>query len=201
MQRYEFFTIFVLSKQLNMEQNVIQKNMWNTAARAGLILGLVSTVYIIVNSWTGRAEIPAFLSILINGAVWCLKFGGCIWLMRFFMKKFVSENPEADNSRTFRLGVAMAILSALVFAAYTLAGVAFISTDHYTEQMEAVMQQMGPMLDSNSLAQVDSVMQNLPKIAFFSNLIYCILYGTVLSAIHSRNIPSKDPFAGYKPQE
>ena len=184
-----------------MEQNVIQKNMWNTAAKAGLILGLVSTVYMIVNSWAGRAEIPAFFSILINGAIWFLKFGGCIWLMRFFMKKFVSENPEADNSRTFRLGAAMAALSALVFAAYTLADVAFISADYYAEQMDTLMQQMGPMLDSNSLSQADNVMQNLPQIAFFSNLIYCTLYGTVLSAILSRNIPSKDPFAGYKPQE
>ena len=121
--------------------------------------------------------------------------------MRFFMKKFVSENPEADNSRTFRLGAAMAALSALVFAAYTLADVAFISADYYAEQMDTLMQQMGPMLDSNSLSQADNVMQNLPQIAFFSNLIYCTLYGTVLSAILSRNIPSKDPFAGYKPQE
>lgn len=184
-----------------MEQNVIQKNMWNTAAKAGLILGLVSTVYMIVNSWAGRVEISAFLSILINGAAWCLKFGGCIWLMRFFMKKFVSENPEADNSRTFRLGAATAVLSALVFAAYTLADVAFISADYYAEQMETLLQQMGPMLDSNSLSQADTLMQNLPQIAFFSNLIYCTLYGTVLSAILSRNIPSKDPFAGYKPQE
>jgi hypothetical protein len=62
------------------------------------------------------------------------------------------------------------------------------------------MQQMAPMMDSNTLNAVDSFMENLPQLTFFSNLIYCFLFGTVLTAILSRNIPSKDPFADYKPQ-
>ena len=184
-----------------MEQNLIRRNLWNTASKAGLILGTASAAYLFITQWVGQAGMPAIAATIINGALWIAKFGGCIWLMMFFMKKFVAENKEADNSDTFRVGIVMALLSALVYAAVSFANVAFISTDLFTEQMETVMQQMAPMLDSNTLAQVDKTMQNLPQITFFSNLIYCFLYGMFLSFILSRTIPSKDPFAEYKPDE
>ena len=102
---------------------------------------------------------------------------------------------------TFRFGMITAFLSALVYAAVSFANVAFISADMFTEQMNTVMQQMAPMMDSNSLNLMDSYLENLPEITFFSNLIYCFLFGTVLSAILSRNIPARDPFADYKPDE
>lgn len=186
---------------MNMEQNAIQKNMWNLAGKAGLALGGVSTVYLFLNQLMGQAELPAFATMLINGVLWCGKFAGCIWLMMFFMKRFAAENNGIDNSGTFRFGMAASILSALVYAAFAFANVAFISADFFAEQMNVVMQQMAPMMDSNTMAQMDKTMESLPQIMFFSNLIYCFLYGMILSFIISRNIPSKDPFADYKPDE
>ena len=118
-----------------------------------------------------------------------------------FMKKFAADNPEADNSDTFKLGMAMALLSALVYSAFSFANVAFLYPDLFTEQMDTVMQQMAPMLDSNTAAEMDRTMQNLPQITFFSNLIYCFLFGTIVSFALSRSIPSRDPFADYKPED
>jgi hypothetical protein len=48
---------------------------------------------------------------------------------------------------------------------------------------------------------MEAYIEKLPQITFFSNLIYCTAYGTVLSFILSRNIPSRDPFADYKPDQ
>lgn len=186
---------------MNMEQNLIRRNLWNTAGKAGLILGATSAAYLFLTQWTGQAGLPVIAATIINGALWLAKFAGCIWLMMFFMKRFAAENTAADNSTTFRAGIAMALLSALVYAAVSFANVAFISPDLFTQQMDAVMQQMAPMLDSNTLAEMEKTMQNLPQITFFSNLIYCFLYGVILSFILSRNIPSKDPFAEYKSDE
>ncbi len=184
-----------------MEQNQMRRNIWDTASKAGLALGLTSAIYMFLTQWTGQSEMSPFIVMVLNGIFWLAKFLGCIWLMMFFMKKFASENPQADNSTTFRLGMAMALLSALVFSAISFANVAFISPELFTEQIDAAMQQMAPMLDSNTLSQVEKTMQNLPQITFISNLIYCFLYGLILSFILSRNIPSRDPFAGYKPEE
>ena len=201
MQRYEFFSIFVLQKIMNMEQNVFQKNMWNLAAKAGLVLGLVSASYLFITHMITKAELSAIITTPAGIVLWLGKFGGCILLMRYFMKKLAAENTSVDNASTFRFGMIVSILSAIVFAAYTFADVAFISAYTYSEQMNQVMQTYTQFLDSNSMAQIEKMIDKMPQITFFSNLVYCFLYGTVLSFILSRSIPSKDPFAEFKPEE
>ena len=186
---------------MNMEQNVIQKNMWNSAAKAGLFLGLVSTAYLFITQSLGQVEIPGFLNSIITFVLWSAKFAGCIWIMRYFMKKFAAENSQVTNSGTFRLGMIMAVLSALVYSAFAFANIAFISPELFESHMEAVMQQMAPMMDSNTQSMMDTYLENLPQVTFLSNLMYCFIYGMILSFILSRNIPSKDPFADYKPEE
>lgn len=175
--------------------------MWNGAAKAGLALGTLSSVYLFATQSLGTMGMPAVLNMLLTTILWIVKFGGCIWLMAFFMKKFAYENNEVDNAGTRRFGMITALLSAIVYAAVSFANVAFISADLFEEQMNMIIQQMAPMMDSNTMAEMDKTMANLPQLTFFSNLIYCFIYGTVLSAILSRNIPSRDPFADYKPED
>ena len=186
---------------MNMEQNAIQKNMWNTAGKAGLILGLIPTAYLFITQMLGQAEIPALINSILSIILWIAKFAGCIWFMRMFMKSFAVSDESVTNSNTFKLGMRMALLSAVVYSAFAFANVAFISPELFQEQMDMTMQQMAPMLDSNALSQIDRLYESLPQITFFSNLIYCFIYGTVLSFILSRNIPSKNPFAELKSDE
>lgn len=174
---------------------MIKKNMWNTGAKAGLILGLVSTVYMFITQLLGTVQMGTFLSSVLSLVLWAAKFGGCIWIMSFFMKKFAAENPEADNSMTFKFGMVASILSALIFAAANFANMAYISADFFQTQMEAVMQAMAPQLDSNMMQSMEKTLENLPQMMFFYYLIYCFIFGTILSAILSRNIPSRNPFA------
>ena len=183
-----------------MEQNVIQKNMWNAAGKAGLVLGLVPTAYMFISQGMVKIEMPGFVVSIFSFVLWAAKFVGCIWLMKFFMKQFAAENSIKENSATFRFGMAAAFLSALVYAAMSFANVAFISPDLFAEQMDLTMQQLAPMMDSNTQSMMERYFEILPQITFFSNLIYCFLFGTVLSFILSRNIPSRDPFADYKPE-
>ena len=97
--------------------------------------------------------------------------------------------------------MATALLSALVYSAASFANMAFISADYYAEQFDMMMQQIAPMMDSNTATVMDKMLSSMPQITFISNLIYCFLFGTVVSAILSRNIPSRDPFADYKPDQ
>ena len=173
--------------------------MWETAAKAGLVLGMISSAYMFLTQFMAGAT--GFLMTILSFVLWAAKFGGCIWLMSFFMKKFAAEHPEVDNKATFNLGMATALLSALIYSAAAFANIAFISGDAMVEQMNQMMQQMGSMMDSNSKSLMERYMEILPQITFFSNLLYCFVFGTVLSYILSRNIPSRDPFADYKPDQ
>jgi hypothetical protein len=184
-----------------MEQNVIQRNMWNTAGKAGLILGSVSTAYLFLTQWLIMAEMPAILVMLINSLLWVTKFGGCLFLMVMFMKRFASENPEADSNVIFRTGSAIAFLSALVYAGFSFANLSYFYPDFYAEMMDTIMQQFASILDSNTLAEMEKYKHNQPQMTFFSNLIYCFVYGTVLSRIITRLISGQTRSSGYKPEE
>jgi len=181
-----------------MKETYSTRALWNEAGKAGLVLGLVCVVYAIIVSLlsklSGGAGVAFLLSVL-KFVLWAGKFGGCIFLMAFFMKKFAAGYDGVDNKRSFRFGMAVAALSALICAAFSLAQTLLINPDEMKEAMNAAISSYSSMLDSNSMAAMDKMMENLPQLTFFSNLIYCFLFGTVVSAILSRNIPANDVFA------
>ena len=184
-----------------MEKNEINKSLWRIAGTEGLKLGLISAAYMFATLLLEKTGMPVLLNSLLSFVLWVAKFAGCILLMKIAMVKFAKTDSKITNRDTFMMGMATALLSAFVFSVISYVNVAFISADLFAEQFDTLMQQMAPMMDSNSLNLMDSYLENLPEITFFSNLIYCFLFGTVLSAILSRNIPARDPFADYKPDE
>lgn len=176
--------------------------MLNAAGTAGLALGAVSSAYLFIGQLLAANLAPATLWQQIAAfALWAIKFVVCIWLMKFFMKKFAAENKGVTNKSVFRMGMLTALLSSIMFSAIYLANMLYISADFYETVFQTAIQQMAPTLDSNSLTMMEKIMDRLPQILFFYYLIYCFLFGTVLSAIFSSNIPPKDPFADYKPDE
>ena len=184
-----------------METEINKKDFWNEAGKAGLILGAISSAYVFLTQFIASAGVTGFLSILLTFVLWGAKFGGCIYVMMLMMKKFQMNNPKISNSGTFRFGMITSLLSAFVFASVSYINVAYISADLYAAQMDAAMQTYAQIMDSNMLAEMEKWTGRLPQLTFVSNLIYCTAYGMVLSFILSRNIPSRDPFAGYKPDE
>ncbi len=176
-----------------MKENLTKGILWNRAATAGVALGLVSSAYLyLTQSLSGASSV--WMTIL-NFLLWGIKFAGCIWLMMFFMKRLVSKYNVVDNRATFRFGAITALCSSLIFSAFALANVLIINPGLISETMETAMQAYGSMLDSNSLAVLDRMEDMMPQMIFFSNLVYCSIYGIILSLILSRGIPSKNPFA------
>lgn len=175
--------------------------LWNTAGIAGLLLGLTSTSSMFIGQYLSTLQLSTVMNTLLGLIVWLIETVGCIFIMISFMKKFVTKCPSADNSMTLKMGIATALLSALIYAAATFANMAYLSADYYNNSYQTLLQQMSSALDSNTMEQMEKMLSNMPQITFFSNLIYCFIYGTILSVILSRNIPAKDPFADYKPEE
>ena len=169
----------------------------NEAGKDGLILGLVTVVFMFASQFAGKIGSPA-LSGVLGFFLWLAKFLGCIFLMRWFMSRLVAKYEGVIGADTFRLGVWIALFSALILSAFTLVNMLYISPDAVSESFDQIFAQMGPMLDSNSQEALTALEPKMPVIAFFSNLIYCFLFGVILSAILSRNIPKADPFAEVK---
>lgn len=175
--------------------------MWDHAAKAGLALGGVSVLYLAISALIGLigsndpGSIPFIWSILISIlsiALWAAKFVGCIYLMKFFLQKFASTDPDMDRSMVFRFGTLVALLSALVYSAANLAYTTLIAPDTYEMALDLLRQI--PQFSADELEQAEQMIGSMPTISFFSNVIYCFLYGTVLSAILSKKIRPDNPF-------
>ena len=187
---------------MSMEKRISRKDLWDGAGKAGLVLGLVSSAYVLISMLltklsgsTGMALVSTLLSFLL----WALKFGGCIYLMKLFMTRFAAAHPGCDNSDTFRFGMVTAFLSALIFSAFDLAYLTWLAPDTMSQAIETVTEAYGSMLPAESIEAMEEM--NFGQISFFTNLIYCFLFGTVLSAILSRSIPSRNPFSESRPTD
>ena len=184
-----------------MTEKTLKKDIWESAGYAGLALGLVSVVYMYISNTLGTSGASAGLITLIGLLLWIAKFVGCIYLMKFFMKKFHAAHTEATDKDIFRMGSATAFLSAFFFASLQFIDMSYLSTEFYATQYQTILQQYSSVMDSNSVSMMKNFMDELPQFTFIWTLLYCTAFGTVLSTILSRNLISKDPFADYKPDE
>ena len=161
---------------------------------------MVSVAYMYIGNILNTSGLSAGVVSLIGVPLWIAKFVGCILLMKFFMKKIHSAHPGISDKDLFRMGALTALLSAFFFASLQFIDMAYLSAEFYAEQYEVILQQYSSIMDSNSLNMITKFMDVLPQFTFVWTLIYCTAFGSVLASILSRNIPSKDPFADYKPE-
>ena len=122
-------------------------------------------------------------------------------IMKYCMNRFTIENPTATNSDTFKLGTLIAMFSAIVFSVITVADHLYIFPEYYQSLYAAMIQEYSKFMSAARIDEMKAMLADAPKTAFIGTFIYCFLFGTVLSLILSRNIPSKDPFHNYKPDE
>ena len=174
-----------------------QKIIWNDASRSGLVLGGVSIGYMLCTVLLGKLQGGAAIGVLVNVLsllLWVFKFVLCIRLMKFFMQKFVGANSEADNRDTFRFGTVTALLSAILYSAFYLAWVSFVDPEMLTASLDMVRESYSSTFTADQMDSLEELVPKLPTITFFANLVWCWLFGTILSAIFSANIPSRNPF-------
>ena len=180
-----------------MAENINRSILWNEGGKAALALGAVSVVYNILvtllSKLSGGTAIAATVSV-VGFLLWAAKFAGCIFLMRFFMLQIVKKYPGASNRDTFRFGRISALLSSLIVAAYSLASILLTSEEKIVAEINSKLGESMSMLDLNSQNAMQAVLDNIQVYVFFSVLIYCFLFGYILSLILSRNIPSSNPF-------
>ena len=189
-----------MSKHNNME-SATKKYFWNLAGSAGLMLGMISSASMFTGQGISAMNLSATMTTVIGGALWLAETCGCVGMMYYYMKKFSSEFPALDYKVISRFGAAIAFLSALIYSAVTFANMAYISADFYAEQFSILTQNLAPSLDSNSKVMLERIMAAMPQISFFSNLIYCTIFGSVVSSVISRGIIAKNQISANRPDE
>ena len=171
-------------------EKIDSKILSSEAARVALIFGAISGGYIFLNSalaLAGSALLVNILSIII----WAGKLVGCILLMRFFMKRLMGSYEGVTRKNLLSYGTLIALFSAIITAACSYIAVQYVFPGQTKEVFDSVLQASNGMLDSNSLAMVEQMEGSFGTISLVSNLIWCFLYGWILSAIMSGSLAGK----------
>ena len=81
---------------------------------------------------------------------------------------------------------------ALIYSAVYLAYNTYVIPEIFDQLMERYRTM--PMMTSETLETLEQIMPKMPTIMFFSNLIYCTLFGIIVTAFVSKNTGSSNPF-------
>lgn len=183
-----------------MKEVISSKHRWNEGAIAGLALGGFTVLLMVLSQLAGFIKggvLVAAIGSIVKFLLWAVKFAGCIWLMRFFMLKLVVKYDQVTNQDTRRFGAIVALLSAVIVSAFSMAVMAFQDPGDIQEAFNAAMASTPVPMDLNTRNAIDAMSDKLPVISFVSMFFYCWIFGLIVSAILSRNIPSTNPFENY----
>ena len=162
----------------------------NEASVAGLVFGVVSGGYCFIPS----SKFGIVLTLV--------KIVGLVMLMKWWMTRLCTRYEGVSNKDTLRFGTWTALFSALI------TGLCF-----YFSALRLDPEQLGALVDTalqsypsvkmnaDQASLMDDIMTHIPAYGLASNIIYCFLYGRILSRILSSNIPSRNPFAGGQKDE
>lgn len=168
-----------------------QSNKWSSAAMDGLYLSLVTIIYSLIVA----VMMPE--SFLIKTLLWAIKFGGCLYLLWFFMRRWSSQFDTISYSQSYNYGFIICLLSSVMCACYSYAQVEWLFPEQ-TEQAitlaKETMAQQGT-LDSNTENLMDSFFGNFGRISMFVSLFYYIIFGAIASAITANFTKKTNPFA------
>lgn len=183
-----------------MAYNLSRASLWNEGGKAALAIGIIPIIHSLTTHFlaglNGNGAFMAAAIAFLNVFLWALKFFGCIFLVRFFMKKLVLKYPSADNRTTLNYGTIISLLSALIVAAYNLAHALTMSADEIRSMVNKVLGDNMAMLDLNTRNMLDKTIEAFPVYSFFTTLIYCFIFGYILSLFLAKDIPSRNPFEG-----
>lgn len=148
----------------------------NTAALYGLYLSLPSAITLLIQD---TYQPGTFISILL----WIFRFGFSIWLLFKFMKEWASNFEEFTYGNGVSFGFLTCTFSSMIVAVARWVSISFLNNEALQMAMQEAMERFEEQGNTQVIETMDSIMGNMPVIALFSTLLYCVIYGLILSSI------------------
>lgn len=170
-------------------ETINSKIIRSESSKAALLFGLISGGYILISCLIANTSIGSILSSILQIG----KIVGCILLMKYCMTKLKSSYEGVEKRELVKYGTLIALFSAIITAIVSYCAYEYIFPDIITTAMDSIYSSL-PDLDSNTLALMQNMEQNMPSIQMVGQLVYCFLYGWGLSLILAPRIAPNDIF-------
>lgn len=174
----------------NLEKfDINKKTIIDKAAKTALIFGAVSVLYLV---WGFLLDPNA--STVLYQIVGLAKIVGLIILMRKCMQNLKDSYNNVSARELKQYGKYIALFSSVIVAVSTFVCLQFIFPDYVKTVMDLAYAQMGSMLDSNSITLLQEMENKMASYQCVGSLIWCYLYGYILSCILAPRIAPKNIF-------
>ena len=159
--------------------------LWNEAAKAGALLGLVSISCLALKELAGMSG-SAFLVQAAAIILWAVEFFGCILLMKKLMLDLRDRYEGVKMEHTYKFGRRAALLSGLLLASAQALFILRMPPESIDTMLSQVSESFG--LTAKDMENAGGILDRLPLYTFLFQWAYCFLYGTLLSGFLSRYI-------------
>lgn len=170
--------------------NYNKQNFGKLAITFGFIFALVSSVYYFIHP--AASKLPGGDIILMILQI--LKIAGLIVLMKWIMYKFLLEEPETKKSRLIGLGTLIALVSSILYSSVIYMDMTLISPEVLEVTKDEILREVfnSPGADKKvEMQEAEAFVSMIPIYTFLLNMIYCFIYGTVLSIFLAYRIKSE----------
>ena len=163
-----------------MEEN--KQSAWSSAAKDGLLLGLVTIVFLLLTAVIKQSAVTSIIGIL--------KIVACIWFLRYLLVKW----QNAKQSITlFKYGVMVCLFSSVICSIFTFFEFAYLFPDLVTQAFDAIYESLSTIqLPSETQDMLVRVEDNYPQWACISAFISDFLIGIIFSAIIASTLKSRE---------
>lgn len=162
-----------------------------SSAIDGLCLSLVFIVYSLISSLLSLNS--GFISIIL----WILKFGGTIWLLYYFIKKYSLKQESFTYGAGFKYGFMISLFSTIACVAYILFNLTVLNPDSIEIFKETLFTALESTGNSAALEGYD-LDRLISNVYFFWMPVYYLLWGVILAAILANYTKRTDFFAPTK---
>lgn len=159
-----------------MEQlNNTSGNGWKEASTEGLLLSLVSIAALTLSMINTSG--------ILSALIWIAKFGGSIWLLYYFMKRYGAEHQGVS---TFKHGFKTCLCSSLICSAYSFVLLRYLFPEKVTEIFDSTLStisSMGASIPEQTTEMLLFVEDHYAQITSASTFFWCIIIGLIFCAI------------------
>ena len=183
---------FIKQHFINTKNNTVMErnSKWSSAAMDGLYLSLVTIIY----SLTVAVMQPQ--GFLVTAILWIAKFGGCMYLLWYFMKKWSNSFETITYSESYNYGFIICLFSSIMCACYSYIQIEWLFPEQTAEAInltkEAMIQQ--GTLNSTTENMIDKLSSNFGRISMFASLVYYVIFGSIAAAITANFTKKTNPF-------
>lgn len=166
---------------------------WNSAALAGLVMGVFTIAVDYLPSLPLLLGGTGVFVGILNFILKVVKIVACVIAFKYLLERF-HNNVKVGYPELQRYGQKIALFSSILVSGFTMLHLLVINPDMIAQMVKSTQEAYQGMMDSNTMAAMEKMISKLPVITFFSSLIYCYLWGWILSTTFARRLFPVNPF-------